>query len=341
VNLPTPEGMPSGRGADGRRAAWLGVDVGGTNVRAACLDESGQLHGWVSYRHRMAAGEFHCIEDAVARSLVAAGISWPMVSGVGVAIAGLVDSASGTVLDSANLGWRNLALKADLERRLPVPVTIENDVCASALAELNVGTVDRACPWLYVSIGTGIGACLVLDAIEGRFLCLDVGHIAFSADVSVTAPKSCRCGRYGCLETVASGAALTAEAAARISGSEGHPLYSRVGAITGAEVLDLAMKGDRVCIEVLAVAGQACGHAVANLVNLLTPAGVGLSGGMISAASPYLAGVQKAARAEVKPWLRELCTFDIATQGEKAGVIGVAALARRRLATSRAVVGPG
>ncbi len=316
----------------------MGVDVGGTNVRAACLDESGQLHGWVSYRHRMAAGEFHCIEDAVARSLVAAEISWAMVSGVGVAIAGLVDSASGTVLDSANLGWHNLALKAELERRLPVPVTIENDVCASALAELKIGSVERACPWLHVSIGTGIGACLVLDAVEGRFLCLDVGHISFGGQLSVGIRKRCRCGRYGCLETVASGSALTAAATARISGSQGHPLYSRVSTITGQEVLDLAMKGDPICIEVLAVAGQACGHAVANLVNLLTPAGVGLSGGMISTASPYLAGVQKAAQAEVKPWLRELCTFDVATHGEKAGVIGVAALARRRLPTSGAAV---
>ena len=69
MNPSTAEGMPSRR-AGQRPAAWIGVDLGGTNVRAGCLDESGQLHGWVSYPHRMPAGEFHCIEDAVARSLV-------------------------------------------------------------------------------------------------------------------------------------------------------------------------------------------------------------------------------------------------------------------------------
>ena len=333
--------MPSSSGAAGRRPMWIGLDVGGTNVRAGCVDDTGNLYGWVSYPHRMAAGEFHCIQDAATRSLDAAGISWADVGGAGVAVAGLVDSASGTVLDSANLGWRNLALQTEMERRLPVPFTVENDVCASALAELRMAPIERTCPWLYVSIGTGVGACLVLDSAEGRLLCLDVGHIPIGGDVAVGERKLCRCGRHGCLETLASGAALAAAASARISMYPGHGLYSRVGTISGQEVLSASMKGDPVCTEVLEAAGRACGHAVANLVNLLTPAGVGLSGRMVSSGSPYLLGLLEAARAEVKSWLRDLCPFDLAGLGGKAGVIGAAALARRRLAASSAiVVGP-
>ena len=71
------------------------------------------------------------------------------------------------------------------------------------------------------------------------------------------------------------------------------------------------MGGDTTCVEVLTAAGRACGQAVANLVNLLTPAGVGLSGGMISSGSPYLLGLLDVARSEIKPWLRDVCRFDI------------------------------
>jgi glucokinase len=331
--------MPPLSGDGGRRRKWVGIDVGGTNVRAGCVDDRGQLFGWVSYPHQMAAGEFGCIEEAANKALETAGITWADVRGVGVAIAGLVDSSSGVVLDSANLGWRDLRLQAELERRLDVPVTIENDVCASALAELVVQPGERACPWLFVSVGTGIGACLVLDPVVGRLLCLDVGHIAFGGDViQGEGSKRCRCGKYGCLETVASGAAFTTEAKARILTDPGHRLRSRVAKITGKDVLDCAMRGDRACIEVLTSAGQACGLAVANLVNLLTPAAVGLAGPMISTGSPYVDGLLSVARSEVKPWLRDICTFGTGGLGEKAGVIGAAEVSRHRTAGWSAIV---
>ncbi len=326
-------------GDGGRRRKWVGVDVGGTNVRAGCVDDQGQLFGWVSYPHEMAMGDFGCIEAAANQALETARTTWADVGGVGVAIAGLVDSSSGIVLDSANLGWRSLPLQAELQRRLGVPVTIENDVCASALAELAAQPGGRACPWLFVSVGTGIGACLVLDPADGRLLCLDVGHVAFGGDVLLgEGQKRCRCGKYGCLETVASGAAFTAAAKARISLEPGHPLRPRVATISGKDVLDNAVQGDRICVEVLTSAGRACGQAVANLVNLVTPVAVGLAGGMMCAGSPYLDGLLNVARSEVKPWLSDMCTFGTAIRGEKAGVIGVAELARRRVAVSSAVV---
>ena len=78
-----------------------------------------------------------------------------------------LDSSAGVVLDSANLGWHGLPLRAELQQRLGVPVVIDNDVCASALAELAALPGGSVCPWLYFSVGTGIGACVVLDAVEG------------------------------------------------------------------------------------------------------------------------------------------------------------------------------
>ena len=196
--------------------------MGGTNVHAGCLDDQGQLLGWVSYPHEMADGDFECIGVAANKALDLARLTWADIRGMGVAIAGIVDSSSGLVLDSANLGWHDLPLQAELERRLAVPVTIENDVCASALAEVDVQRGGRAGPWLYVSIGTGIGACLVLDPLHGQLLCLDVGHIPIGGKpLQGGSARRCRCGKYDCLETVASGAAFTAAAKARISAESG------------------------------------------------------------------------------------------------------------------------
>lgn len=314
-------------GDGARLGTWLGVDVGGTNVRAGSLDDEGRLLSWVSYPHGAAPGEFAFIAEVAGEALHTSHLVWSDVAGMAVAIAGLVDSDAGTVLDSSNLGWHNLALGAELHRRLGVAVAIENDVCASAVAELRELPGRAVLPWLFVSVGTGIGACVVLDQ-EGHILCLNVGHVPVPGGPR----RPCLCGKYGCLETVASGAAFTRAAKSRIASDPGHNLNARLATITGKDVVDAAEHGDPISLEVLAEAGRACGRAVGNLVNLLVPASVGLAGPMMADGSPYLGALVDAARAEIYPWMEERLRFYPARLGERAGVIGAVELARRRLA---------
>ncbi len=306
---------------------WVGVDVGGTNVRAGTVDEAGHVLSWVSYPHLMRPGQFHAVPEAAGQALDRAHLGWADVAAVGVGIAGLVDSHAGLVVDAGNLGWHDLALGPQLSARLGVPVVIENDVCASAVAELAVLPGGPVSPWLYLSVGTGIGACVVLDTADGHPLCLNVGHLPVPGG-----PLLCRCGKYGCLETVASGTAFTQAASARIAADPGHALHARAASITGKEVVDSATQGNAISLEVLATAGAACGHAVANLVNMLIPAGVGLAGGMIGPGSPYLVALLDAARGDITPWMQERFEFRCGRLGEKAGVTGVVELAKRRLA---------
>jgi len=319
-------------GAATRGALWVGVDVGGTNVRAGVEDGQGHLLSWVSYPHRMAPGQFHAIAEAAARALREARAEWADVAGVGVGIAGLIDSPAGVVMDAGNLGWRGLSLGPELCRQFGVPVVIENDVCSSALSELAALPDSEALPWLYVSVGTGVGACLVIDPDEGRLLCLNVGHLPVPGE-----SRPCPCGKHGCLETVASGAAFTRAAAERIAADPGHSLNARAASLTGKDVVDAALQGDPLSLEVLAAAGATCGHAVANLVNLFLPAGVGLAGGMLTPGSPYLAALLDAARDDIEPWLQAKFQFHCGRVGEKSGVKGVLKLARRRLAESASV----
>jgi len=318
----------------GTRSTWIGIDIGGTNVRAGCVDDDGHIAGWVSRPHGMAPGQFHAIEEAATEALVQLGLAWTNVAGLGVAVAGVLDSSAGVLLDSANLGLHCLPLRAELHQRLGVPVSIENDVCTSALAEMEALPDKSAPPWLYISVGTGVGACLVLDPAEGRVLCLDVGHIPLPGE-----SRLCRCGKYGCLETIASGAAIAMEASSRIAVDPGHRLHSRLGHITGKDVFEVALQGDATCRDVLAVAGAACGRAVANLVNLLTPTGVGLGGAMFTPGSPYLVALVEAAWSEIKPWMDDRLQFHTARLGDRSGVIGAVKLAQRRLAGPPVSVG--
>jgi glucokinase len=280
--------------------------------------------GWVSYAHRAKPGEFvPTVAEAAAQALDRARLTWADVAGMGVAIAGLVDSRTGMVVDSANLGWHGFALGPELSGRWGVPVVIENDVCASALAELAALPGGPVSPWLYVSVGTGIGACVVPDHAGRSLLCLNAGHVPVPGG---SAP--CLCGRTGCLETVASGTAFTRAAAARVAAVPGHRLRARAGPLTGKDVVDAARAGDPISLEVLAAAGEACGHAVANLVNLMFPAGVGLAGGMVAPGSPYLAALLDAARHDIPTWMQEKFEFHYPRLGDRAGVIGAVQLAQ-------------
>jgi glucokinase len=303
------------------------VDVGGTNVRAGTVDEAGHVLSWVSYPHLMRPGQFHAVPEAARKALEMAHLTWTDVTAVGVGIAGLVDSHTGLVVDAGNLGWHDLPLGPALSPLLGVPVVIENDVCASAVAELGALPGGPVSPWLYLSVGTGIGACVVLDTADGHPLCLNVGHLPVPGG-----SLPCPCGKYGCLETIASGTAFTRAASARIAGDPGHVLHPRAEGITGKDLVDSAMQGDAISLEVLATAGAACGQAVANLVNMMIPAGVGLAGGMIEPGSPYLAALLEAARRDISPWMQEKFEFRCGRLGERAGVTGVVELAKRRLA---------
>ena len=309
------------------RAIWIGVDVGGTKVRAGALDAQGHMLSWASYPHHATPGQFHFVAEAAGNALSKAQLNWQDVAGMGVVVPALVDSSAGVVVHSANLGWHNLPLGAELHRRLGVPVVIDVDVNASAVAELAALPGGSVSPWLWIAVGTGIGASLILDQFGEPPACLlNVGHIAVPGE-----PLRCQCGESGCLETLASGWAIVRAARALIVTDSSHRLNARVATITGEDLAIAALDGDAISLEVLTAAGRACGSAVANLVNLLTPEGVGFGGGVIVPGSPYLAALIDAARSEIRPWVPDTLRFHCARLGEQAGVIGAVELARRRL----------
>ncbi len=231
-----PAGRGPGPGSPG--TIWVGVDVGGTNVRAGVEDQGGHMLSWVSYPHRMTPGQFHAIPEAAGKrpGRGPAGVGGRRRSGSRDSRArrlscrgGHGRGQSGMARPFARSGafGRLGRAGADRERRL-------------FLRRFRTGGPPGgpALPWLYLSVGTGVGACLVLEPDEGRLLCLNVGHLPVPGG-----SRPCPCGKHGCLETVASGTAFTRAAADRIAADPDHRLNARAASLTGKDVVDAALQG--------------------------------------------------------------------------------------------------
>ena len=264
------------------------------------------------------------------------------VAGVGLAVPGLVDEARGVALRAVNLPWRDLALAKVASGRLGLPVLLSHDVRAAAAAEAALGAGRGADDFLFVAIGTGIGAAIVHGGrpflgAHGR--AGELGHVV----VEPGGPP-CACGARGCLEAIASAAAIE-RAYAAAGGGRGRAgdgggdrddaargVGDREGAGDGAsarEVAALAQADDPVAREVWARAARALGAALADAVALLDPGLVVVGGGLAEAGAQLLDPVaaELAARSRLGPPPRVVA----AELGADAGCRGAALLAWRAL----------
>ena len=187
-----------------------------------------------------------------------AGYATAPVCAIGVSVSGDVDPASGTVRDSAILGWTDVALGDRLTEALAIPVTIENDVHALTFGEHWFGVGLGTASFAIVTIGRGVGSGLHLggEVVSGAYGVVgEVGHIPVASPERV-----CRCGRRGCTEAVASTAAITE----RISRAHGRE-------VSIGEAVRLAHEGHPSAVEAFTEAGSAIGTAIATLINIVGP----------------------------------------------------------------------
>ncbi|MCW2793586.1 MAG: glkA 1 [Nocardioides sp.] len=308
-----------------------GVDVGGTKIAGGVIDEDGTI--LEEHRVESPATDSEAIEDAIA-GLVKELSSRHDIAAVGVGAAGYINKARSTVLFSPNLAWRDVDLKGELERRLDLPVVIENDANAAAWGEFRFGAGHDVDDLLLVTVGTGVGGGVVLDGelYRGAFgVGAEIGHMRVVPDGIV-----CGCGKKGCFEQYGSGSALVREARAAAAGGSplSQPLLKLAGGdplkITGPLITDAARDGDPFAIGQLAILGTWLGEGIASLTEVLDPAVVVIGGGVSEAGELLLAPV----RAAFLPQLtahehRPILEIRKARLGNRAGLIGAADLARR------------
>lgn len=275
----------------------IGLDLGGTKILSLCLDrelnvvgrdwrETDAEHGPEAVIERMAAS---ALAAAGGRRFVATGVSAP----------GPSNPATGIVTTPPNLpGWLNVPLAQLMSEKLGVPAWIENDANAGAYAEFKLGA-GRGCQhMIMVAAGTGIGGGFVLN---GRLYhgasggAGEVGHMQMDP-----AGRRCGCGRFGCLEALASGWALNADAADIAESEPGGivALLSReMGRDPDARVLDQAAEqGDASAIEALRRAGRYFGAGLTNLIDLFNPEVIVIGGSLRKSDIYYKTALESAQR---------------------------------------------
>jgi len=262
--------------------AVLGIDFGHSHVQVAIADMARNVR---AERRCDLDVNHHAVEalDTSARlaaeALAESGFDRSSLVGAGIGIPGPVDREHGTAGSATILpGWVGLRIASEMQRRLGIPVEIENDANLGALAELTWGAGRDCSNFAYVKAATGIGAGLVID---GRLLrgasgtAGEIGHTTLDEEGAL-----CYCGNRGCLETVASGPSIIRLVANGSDGADG-------SALTLEHVIELVVDGDVRARRAVSDAGREIGVAVAGLCNLINPERV-IVGGMLSRAGEVL-----------------------------------------------------
>jgi glucokinase len=309
----------------------IGVDVGGTKVAAAVVDEHGHILEKLKLSTPAASpeGTAKVIGDAVLELL-----GRHKIGAVGVGAAGFVDETCSTVLFAPNLAWRDEPVKKQVEDRVGVPVIVENDANAAAWAEVRFGAARGQQHVMLITVGTGIGAGIVIDGklYRGRWgMAGEPGHFRVVPD-----GRLCGCGNRGCWEQYASGSALVAEArdyARRSPGAAVRMLQLAGGhaeGITGLVIRHAARAGDEGALRCYEIVGGWLGQGLADLAAILDP-GCFVIGGGVSEAGGLLVEPARAAFAQrlAGSTHRKLAEIRLAELGPDAGVIGAADLARQ------------
>ena len=310
----------------------IGVDLGGSNVRAAVVTSDGRMLRLHERLTRPERGPEAVLEDLVAciREGCLPDPSGPVL-GVGVGVAGQVDAATGVVRQAPNLEWHDFPLRARLEEALRLPVAVLNDVQAAAFGEHAFGTGQGVNELVCLFVGTGVGGGVIT---RGTLLLGCTGSAAELGHITVD-PNGplCRCGNRGCLEAFAGGWAIArrareAAAADRVSGAA---LLDLAGGdldqLTAPAVVKGAGRGDPTSREIVREASEALGVGVASIVNVFNPCMLVLGGGVVAGMPEWIEVAGQAVRSRALAANAAAVRVLPAALGPHAGTIGAAAWA--------------
>jgi glucokinase len=248
----------------------IGIDLGASKIALGLIDPRNRIVA----RERVPTLPMDGPSAAVERIAAAVQRLWEYlpgdgrIAGVGICSPGPLDHSTGMLFDPPNLtGWVNVPLRQMLSDRLGLPVRLEHDAKAAGIGEFHLGAGRGARDMVYIVVGTGVGAAIIMDGQVRRGphnSAGEVGHITID-------PRgdACSCGSIGCVETFASGPAL-ARHYRQMLDPQGvlHPKHSPEP-ITGETVTSQAAAGDPLALEVMASAGEALGTGIATLAMLL------------------------------------------------------------------------
>ena len=304
----------------------IGIDLGGTNVKYALIDNEGVFH-FDGILPSMADGSAEAVigqlAEAVSQVKKVAALNGIDLKGVGIGTPGIVDETGRVVVGGAEniRGWENIALADRLEEISGLPVRMGNDANLMGLGETVFGAGRGASDVVFITVGTGIGGAVVIGGklfagYAGRGT--ELGHVPLIAD-----GEKCACGSVGCLEHYASASALVRRFCDRMKRES--PAFDP-GNVDGKYIVGLYRQGDAVAVESLDEHCDFLGHGIAGFINIFSPQKVVIGGGLSQAGEFYISKVREAA---MKYSMRDCAvnTEIVAAElGNRAGCLGAASL---------------
>ena len=314
------------------RPVAVGIDLGGTNLRAAVVDPAaGEVLAQVrqpTHAHQGHAAVIQRMADLIHKALEQGGFSLQQVQAVGIGVPGLLDLERGVVLLLPNLPgkWRSVPLQAEIEQRLGLPTRLINDVRAITLGEWAFGAGRGVQTVACYAIGTGIGGGLILngrlhlgmDGTAGEF-----GHTVVEPD-----GLPCSCGGRGCLELYTSGPAIAAMGAKAVMHGHTTLIDSLVdhdlNRITVEVIAQAARQGDAVACAIFERVGMYLGISIGNILHSISPQRVILAGGVALAGDLLFDPIRRTIQERVHLMPAEKVEIVPAQLGGNAGLVGAA-----------------
>jgi glucokinase len=320
----------------------VGVDLGGTSLRALVVNRKNELLAMEKIPTKASQRPFRLIADIAAvveEAIRRAGLKKRDVRAVSVGAPGPTDPYRGIVHSAPNLGWREVALAAQLKALLHLPVLADNDVHVGAIGEHVLGAGQGTRDMIAIFVGTGIGGAVISQGrlYEGSSGAAgEVGHTVVKVDGPL-----CGCGHRGCVEAIASRTAMEREVRAAIR--KGHKSIvlkimkeTHRARMTSSVLARALKKNDKLMRKVLAEAQFYLGILVANMVNVLDPERVVIGGGINERLGEGFVGPIRVAAHQYFLRPKDVHRVKIVggLLGDNAGALGAVVLARQRLGKS-------
>lgn len=314
--------------SDETKELIFAVDLGGTHLRAATVDEDGQIH-FRAKRNTPQTTDPNEIVEAIVRAVhdyrKNFGDEPDRLRAISIVVPGTVKAESGTIVKAPNLPCLDsFPLAAALTKKLNLPALLENDANAAAVGEMWQGAARGCRTIVCLTLGTGVGGGIILGGelwrgVDGA--AAEIGHMCVDPFGGV----ACTCGSRGCLEVFASATAIvrmTREASPRYPESVVHV----ASGLTARSIFEAGVQGDELALEIFRRMGVYLGIGLANLINILNPEMIVIAGGVVNGWDLFAKHMMHEVEERAFPLLASRVQIVRAECGDDAGLLGAARL---------------
>ncbi|KKL82224.1 hypothetical protein LCGC14_1986900 [marine sediment metagenome] len=308
----------------------IGVDLGGANLRVVVVNLESNIVAKITKKTNADKGRdkvFRRVIDAIHEAIEHSKIEKEKIKGIGMGISGLIDHQRGVCLYCPNIeGWENVPVKKLIEEEFAVDTCVEDSSRAMALAEHWSGVARGIDNFIFVNVGVGIGCAIFIHGklyrgtggIAGEF-----GHIT----IDEAGPR-CNCGNYGCLETLASGPAISRRARQAIK--EGvvslieKLAEGKLENITPEIVVEATKRGDKLAFNIMEKTGEYLGIGIADMINIFNPELIVIGAGVSQAGDILLEPLKRTVKARALQLSSSMTNIKVSQLGNNGGALGAA-----------------